>query len=249
MNDTTYAPQSPDLSFLADDDKSSSNEPYRPRSPRIPERIPDRIPAGPLLPPSHPPTTSQYTPSYNQIAYEAQYPPIPPLPTAHSQFGVGSYQQGPPIHSPTKQPTSQYNSFSAPLYNQPPPTYYQPLPASSTFQQTQSTPIPIKQENLNKQPFQPSINNAYPTPDNSYPSYASPTGNTMAQQAAGSSGVKGNGLGPSQGIEIKTKFPVARIKRIMQADEEVGKVAQVTPVAVCKSSSLPMHHSFRRRKH
>jgi hypothetical protein len=43
-------------------------------------------------------------------------------------------------------------------------------------------------------------------------------------------------LGPSKGIEIKTKFPVARIKRIMQADEEVGKVAQVTPVAVCKSS-------------
>ena len=35
-------------------------------------------------------------------------------------------------------------------------------------------------------------------------------------------------------IEVKTKFPVARIKRIMQADEEVGKVAQVTPVAVCK---------------
>ncbi len=36
-------------------------------------------------------------------------------------------------------------------------------------------------------------------------------------------------------IEIKTKFPVARIKRIMQADEDVGKVSQVTPVAVCKS--------------
>lgn len=34
-------------------------------------------------------------------------------------------------------------------------------------------------------------------------------------------------------IEIKTKFPVARIKRIMQADEEVGKVAQVTPHVVC----------------
>jgi hypothetical protein len=38
----------------------------------------------------------------------------------------------------------------------------------------------------------------------------------------------------SGGIEVKTKFPVARIKRIMQADEDVGKVAQVTPVAVCK---------------
>jgi hypothetical protein len=36
------------------------------------------------------------------------------------------------------------------------------------------------------------------------------------------------------GVDIRTKFPVARIKRIMQADEDVGKVAQVTPVVVCK---------------
>ena len=42
--------------------------------------------------------------------------------------------------------------------------------------------------------------------------------------------------GMEEGIEVKTKFPVARIKRIMQADEDVGKVAQVTPTAVCKLS-------------
>lgn len=40
--------------------------------------------------------------------------------------------------------------------------------------------------------------------------------------------------GVAEGIEVKTKFPVARIKRIMQADEDVGKVAQVTPTAVCE---------------
>lgn len=44
--------------------------------------------------------------------------------------------------------------------------------------------------------------------------------------------------GAAEGIEVKTKFPVARIKRIMQADEDVGKVAQVTPVAVCESPSF-----------
>ena len=33
-------------------------------------------------------------------------------------------------------------------------------------------------------------------------------------------------------IKVSTKFPTARIKRIMQADDDVGKVAQVTPVAV-----------------
>lgn len=50
------------------------------------------------------------------------------------------------------------------------------------------------------------------------------------------------GPGPSQGIDIKTKFPVARIKRIMQADEDVGKVAQVTPIAVGKYCPfIPMY--------
>ena len=45
--------------------------------------------------------------------------------------------------------------------------------------------------------------------------------------------------GSVEGIEVKTKFPVARIKRIMQADEDVGKVAQVTPTAVCKLLDAP----------
>ena len=44
--------------------------------------------------------------------------------------------------------------------------------------------------------------------------------------------------GVEEGVEVKTKFPVARIKRIMQADEDVGKVAQVTPTAVCKFCCL-----------
>ena len=46
--------------------------------------------------------------------------------------------------------------------------------------------------------------------------------------------------GVAEGIEVKTKFPVARIKRIMQADEEVGKVAQQTPIAVGKALELFM---------
>jgi len=41
-------------------------------------------------------------------------------------------------------------------------------------------------------------------------------------------------------INITTKFPVARIKRIMQADEEIGKVSQVTPIAVSKALELFM---------
>ncbi|KAI6285253.1 hypothetical protein MCOR27_002396 [Pyricularia oryzae] len=39
---------------------------------------------------------------------------------------------------------------------------------------------------------------------------------------------------------VKTRFPTARIKRIMQADEEVGKVAQQTPIAVGKALEMFM---------
>jgi hypothetical protein len=42
-----------------------------------------------------------------------------------------------------------------------------------------------------------------------------------------------------QGQQWKSRFPVARIKKIMQADEDVGKVAQVTPVAIC-TQPLPV---------
>ncbi|KAJ2510071.1 hypothetical protein H4217_008046 [Coemansia sp. RSA 1939] len=38
----------------------------------------------------------------------------------------------------------------------------------------------------------------------------------------------------------KTKFPVARIKKIMQMDEEVGKMAQATPILISKSLELFM---------
>lgn len=40
--------------------------------------------------------------------------------------------------------------------------------------------------------------------------------------------------------EIKTRFPVARIKRLMQSDDEIGKVAQATPVVVAKALELFM---------
>lgn len=51
---------------------------------------------------------------------------------------------------------------------------------------------------------------------------------------------EGNGTGgapppAADSINITVHFPVARIKRIMQADDDVGKVAQVTPVVVCTS--------------
>ncbi|KAJ0782066.1 putative transcription factor CBF/NF-Y/archaeal histone domain, histone-fold protein [Helianthus annuus] len=35
--------------------------------------------------------------------------------------------------------------------------------------------------------------------------------------------------------KLDTRFPAARIKKIMQADEDVGKIAMAVPVLVCES--------------
>lgn len=39
---------------------------------------------------------------------------------------------------------------------------------------------------------------------------------------------------------IKTHFPSARIKKLMQSDEDIGKVAQATPVALGRALELFM---------
>ncbi|CUM63565.1 uncharacterized protein PRCAT00001143001 [Priceomyces carsonii] len=39
---------------------------------------------------------------------------------------------------------------------------------------------------------------------------------------------------------IKTHFPAARIKKIMQSDEEIGKVAQATPVIIGRALEIFM---------
>lgn len=67
-----------------------------------------------------------------------------------------------------------------------------------------------------------------------------PAAQTPARRGRKPKSETGNGAAPptpmkkmdTGGIEVKTKFPTARIKRIMQADEDVGKVAQVTPVVM-----------------
>ncbi|KAG5366767.1 DNA polymerase epsilon subunit C [Yarrowia sp. B02] len=45
---------------------------------------------------------------------------------------------------------------------------------------------------------------------------------------------------PDKPREIKTRFPVARIKKLMQSDDDIGKVAQATPTAVAKALELFM---------
>lgn len=44
---------------------------------------------------------------------------------------------------------------------------------------------------------------------------------------------------PSKKKKYNARFPPARIKKIMQADEEVGKVAAVVPVIICEWRLVP----------
>lgn len=53
-------------------------------------------------------------------------------------------------------------------------------------------------------------------------------------------GISAHPPDPTLGVQLKTSFPVARIKRIMQADEDIGKVAQVTPHVVSRALELFM---------
>lgn len=38
---------------------------------------------------------------------------------------------------------------------------------------------------------------------------------------------------PTKKKKYNARFPPARIKKIMQSDDEVGKVAQVVPIIIC----------------
>jgi Dr1-associated corepressor len=211
MPDGTYAPQSPDLSFL-----SSAS-------------------------PKKKPPTSSYTPkSPDLLGFPASAPIQSGHPQQHAGLGIG-YQVAPP---------QQYQSYNDPQFNagvKPAQhgqhqSYLPPipdLPPSHAFPQQQSQAtfqaqtFPPHQSQFRSDlaadaqlGYQPPPN----IPNNPDMSSRSKRGAVKSENGAGSS----EDLGPSQGIDIKTKFPVARIKRIMQADEEVGKVAQVTPVAVCE---------------
>lgn len=43
---------------------------------------------------------------------------------------------------------------------------------------------------------------------------------------------------PCKKKKYNSRFPPARIKKIMQSDDEVGKVAAVVPIIICECSSF-----------
>ena len=141
-------------------------------------------------------------------------------------------------HSSYDQPLPQ-NSFYPQQPQQPYPNSYGQSQSYDPF--SYHAQIPSQSVNTYQQPMMPRNGQTkhYPDEDGDW--------NPEPSTRGGGSARKGKkqkvedycdklAPGVEEGIKVATKFPVARIKRIMQADEDVGKVAQVTPTAVCKAA-------------
>lgn len=124
------------------------------------------------------------------------------------------------------------------------PTPYTP-PASSPIlhvKQPAPPPFPLPSHSFHQPSYMPrgvrkeeSMQDADYLPDASV---------SIGKLPDAANGVSGSTLPPgAENIIIKNHFPVARIKRIMQADDDVGKVAQVTPVVVCEFFCFLAHNS------
>lgn len=123
-----------------------------------------------------------------------------------------------------RKPVNYDENHSGAAQHEEPETYEQPLPAAThTFpvvMQQQSQPPPFMSQQY------------FPPPQQVVPEVPHMLNMQMSQQSQTQTSTT-IPIIPNN-IDVKTKFPVARIKRIMQADEDVGKVAQATPTAVCK---------------
>lgn len=254
-SESSYRPSSPDLSGF-------TNAPL----PRL-NRIPSYHAPDPNLPPGYsfsprgsydaspffsPSTTTTTTPSTSYFGARTQSanpqqpyspqsfrtpnlptqspvpPPPPPLPRAHV----------PPYHSPTHfhpshaqhQPRQSFDPAANHYHQQ----YQQNSQQFATHPPGVAHPygdMPRTRQSKAAEALDPDYN------PNGPPRMVMPTKVEPMQQPLQSI-IPIATTDPSHGIDVRTKFPVARIKRIMQADEDVGKVAQATPTAVCKCSSF-----------
>ncbi|KAE8446813.1 hypothetical protein EG329_011590 [Mollisiaceae sp. DMI_Dod_QoI] len=208
--DSTYAPQSPDLSsFLSSPPKTQ--QPYQPQATSQSASYAPRSPVIPSFSNApqyhqnlHAYQSNQSYNDFNEYDNSQYMPPIPALPPSHSFSNT---------HLSPHQAQAHAQTHRNPLIKT--ESSYSDADADGDY-----IPSPVMSSRgprIKSDPSSSSSNHTFSS--NAAPAYKNPNPNN---------------------IEIKTKFPVARIKRIMQADEEVGKVAQVTPVAVSKALELFM---------
>ncbi|KAI0481234.1 hypothetical protein GGR56DRAFT_629441 [Xylariaceae sp. FL0804] len=252
MSTEDYAPKSPDLSsfYSAPEPAPTSAihnpEPYytfqapTPAPAQAQTAHPRAAAASPTY--DHPP--HQYHDQLHQYERSSYQKPPSALDDHshnHNQNGYlfGTYSPRPPIPHQTQQYLSsppphyaQAHQQQSSFHHQPPtsalPSYYQPY-GDSAAASTSFQPPPAQAQ---AQPFQ----NSHQAPLPNQPPGSIPPAADMPPRKAAQASREAE-IMPSP---VRTKFPTARIKRIMQADEEVGKVAQQTPIAVGKALELFM---------
>lgn len=288
--DSTYAPRSPDLSFLSGSDLPSNSA----ELPQIPpptslyyQKATDRVPVALELG-----ATQSQPHHHSQLGYQPQPTEVQSKPTSTPAAGAGpvfinNHNHNHHHHQQFAQYPNQPYPFHQQAIPQPHAPSYPPQPHSPTLSnygtlQTSSTPrsyyppysgptsaathYPTSQPQSTNSPYSPPTNR-----DQYYQPQTSASGHPVSQSqgaqpyflAAQETVLYGqqfpipdhphsSAMPPRKAAQVaakqpeimqspvRTKFPTARIKRIMQADEEVGKVAQQTPIAVGKALELFM---------
>ncbi|KAJ1337658.1 Dr1-associated corepressor [Microdochium nivale] len=214
-------------------------------------------------PPIAPPATQLYY--HDPTSYNAN-PALPPYPPHHQQSPYqGAHSSHPHASStpPQHQHQHQHQHHYSPQRHAQHLGHSPPQQAPHLPAHLQSPQLPAGYPRTTFTSIESYPQHAQPTESQSYPRSGPLDISSSAYPAAQSSNATAadHGLAvpqhgsfnemppqpttPAKEPEImfspvKTKFPTARIKRIMQADEEVGKVAQQTPIAVGKALELFM---------
>ncbi|CAH0043417.1 unnamed protein product [Clonostachys solani] len=214
---SSYAPKSPDLSALFS--AAPTDQPPAPPPVNSAYVPPDPAVASPSS--AHP----HYT---ENIAYiPAHHRPQPQHLQQQPQQQQRQFSQLPQQLSPSSYPNhiAAYGHHHQPRSFEPTPLYAQPHP-----EQPNHPPVTAELHHLP---------HATAVPVGAPPQQALHLQTQMPPRraAAAAAVIEEPIIEPSP---VRTKFPTARIKRIMQADEEVGKVAQQTPIAVGKALELFM---------
>ncbi|KAK1978828.1 hypothetical protein LZ30DRAFT_203423 [Colletotrichum cereale] len=251
----TYAPKSPDLSSFF----SAAPAPPTPPLHNLQHNqqyLNELQTAAPPVYEYSSPSPRAYHPhqsSSTPVHIKQELPHYPPSVATKSESVLSSYQ--PPLQTPQHQQHQyqhQQPQYLSPQYHQSPPQQHQQHPSPQHPQSAYGIQPAVKHQE--QQPHQP------PTPQSQgfldqktygatpqlhdipyYPAShhlpQTPGSATMPPRKNTQSAPSPPPIDPSP---VRTKFPTARIKRIMQADEEVGKVAQQTPIAVGKALEMFM---------
>ncbi|KAK0645907.1 hypothetical protein B0T16DRAFT_457892 [Cercophora newfieldiana] len=264
----TYAPKSPDLSsFYSAPEGPTEEAPCAPAQPQTagaqPQQLPSQQsqsqfsphqrlhlqpPANTYFPgaaPAHPQQRflQQGTGPQRQPQQQTHQQLKPQQAPAYSPYfslpGLAVSQAG-PVYS-SSDSSSPLQSHHSPQQQQKP---------SLIYRQQYGTPykpqFPVQPAQFYGTAIDTSVASAPPHASQADALSSSPSPYTAASATTGAMPPKRGAaaqVAPPSAIDpspVKTKFPTARIKRIMQADEEVGKVAQQTPIAVGKALEMFM---------